>query len=132
LHIDISSPVLYPGMKHLQTLPSAATLAHAGFLAFALLFAQWIGIAHTIAHADQFLAQNHAMVSGSDTDQDHGDSLSHSCLLFDAITLSAALHTAEFGGLKLLAASVPAMNIALLSWEAPFSSHFSSRAPPSA
>jgi hypothetical protein len=119
-------------MKFLPTSPSIAKLAHAGFLAFAVLFAQWIGIAHAIAHADQLLVQTQATASSSTNDHSDGDgdSLSHSCLLFDAITLSAALHTAEFGGLTSPRPGVPAMEIPLLSWDALFNSHFSSRAPP--
>jgi hypothetical protein len=93
----------------------------------AILCAQWAGLAHRIAHAHmQVAATSVAAVNGDAADHDPH----HSCSLFDAATLASGMHTAPFQLAPILTAETLAVWTAFLSWQAPFSCHFSSRAPP--
>jgi hypothetical protein len=117
-------------------------------LTMALLFAQWTGLKHRIVHAamtplhlqSQPLLQSafssqpdsqrpsslaSTFGSGSDTD------LSHSCLAFDAATVADSIHTPPFLLPLLTSAQVLSFWAAFISWDAPLSLCFSSRAPPS-
>lgn len=100
-------------------------------LSSSLLFTQWLGLGHKVAHAEQYQATVTKTLSSSVTSEQDGK-LSHSCLLFDAVTLGAALLTALYAGLLLRDQRIKLLATPLRSWSAPFSSHFCSRAPPSA
>jgi hypothetical protein len=97
--------------------------------AFAMLSMQWAGLHHKIAHADRLQAQSYTVASVSADDVDQDKELFHSCLLFDAVTLSAALQNALID-LSISAVSQAIRETPLLSWQAPFNSYFLSRAPP--
>lgn len=120
-------------------------------LTMALLFAQWTGLKHRIVHAamaplhlqSQALPQSESSSqpesalqsqpvsplkslasSGSDTD------LSHSCLAFDAATVADSMHTPPFLLPLLTSIQVLSLWAAYISWDAPLTLCFSSRAPP--
>jgi hypothetical protein len=125
-------------------------------LTMALLFAQWTGLKHRIVHAAmtplylqsqslppsasssqpdsqwqsqsqwQWQWQSPASTFGSGSDTD----LSHSCLAFDAATVADSIHTPPFLLPLLTSAQVLSLWAAFISWDAPLSLCFSSRAPP--
>lgn len=103
------------------------------FLVAALLFAQWLGLAHRIDHSGlqqtSGQAQGSLLTSPSDVNVDK--SLDHSCALFDAAALATVLNSPAIVPAILPAAQVLALWQAFASWDAPFLCHFSSRAPPS-
>jgi hypothetical protein len=107
-----------------------ADFLFAVLLSSSLLFTQWLGLSHKVAHAEQYQAAVTKVFSSSVTSGQDGK-LSHSCLLFDAVTLGAALQTAIYAGLLLRNQSAKLLATPLRSWSAPFSSHFCPRAPPS-
>jgi len=105
----------------------------------ALLFTQWLGLAHRISHAGgianqssssvvQQTAQLGSLLFGS---QDENSNTLHSCALYDAVS------TAEFlqhmpDAIELLSGkAIISLNPAILSWHALLQVPFSSRAPPS-
>jgi len=107
----------------------------------ALLFTQWLGLAHRISHAGwasgqgqtsaklvQQTAQLGSFLFGN---QDEGSNTLHSCALYDAVSAAEFLqHVPDALGLltgKAVAGHVPSM----LSWQALLLVPFSSRAPPS-
>lgn len=92
-------------------------------LTLAMAFAHWQGLAHRIAHASQH-AQT-ASASGADLKASQ-----HSCLAYDAATVSPALHTPSCTTAALPAGRILAQWAAFDSWNAPFTPYFSSRAPP--
>jgi hypothetical protein len=101
----------------------------ATLLALALLFAQWAGLAHSVAHAGW---QQHAAAASSlaPTDGDSDGGIRHSCAAFDAATLADAVHISSPPALLLTSTQVLAQWLAFVSWDAPLTHYFSSRAPP--
>lgn len=107
--------------------------ALASLLVLALLLAQWSGFNHRIVHGAGQGSAGYASVSralSAAAATDSGDSLHHSCLAFDAAALAATIHSAAFAGPLLPNVHVLALWIAFASWNAPFTCHFLSRAPP--
>lgn len=104
----------------------------------ALLFAQWLGLAHRIDHAGlaqpaqaaQSVRLAQAGQSALQTNTDYDKSLDHSCALFDASALAAALNSPPVSLAIVPGAQVLALWVAFASWDAPFLRYFSSRAPP--
>lgn len=93
----------------------------------ALLCAQWAGLSHRVAHADGKAAWS---ALKSQTDSESGKDAGHSCSLFDAAALGTGIHTAPFALALLGNVRVLASWTAFVSWNVPFTCHFSSRAPP--
>jgi hypothetical protein len=108
----------------------ASDIALALLLAVALLFAQWAGLAHRIVHAELMEAHPYAAVQ-VDIDGD-GKADHHSCAAFDAATVADTIHLPPFIAPLVSSVRVLALWTAFLSWDAPFSLCFSSRAPPPA
>ncbi|MFZ6733083.1 hypothetical protein ACO0LG_14250 [Undibacterium sp. Ji42W] len=107
----------------------------------ALLFTQWLGLAHRISHAGGASSQ---VVTGSlpqtaqlgsflfqSGSQDENGNTLHSCALYDAVSAAEFLqHIPD--AIKLLAGkAVVGPSPAMLSWHALLQVPFSSRAPPS-
>jgi hypothetical protein len=101
------------------------------FLTFALVFAYWQGLAHRIAHASQFYAAPVDVV-GQEIAGSHQKAIHHSCLAFDAATVSPTVCSPHHSAAILPGTDVLALLVAFASWVAPFEPHFSSRAPPRA
>ncbi|RJG04338.1 hypothetical protein D3878_09940 [Noviherbaspirillum sedimenti] len=104
-------------------------------LVLALLFAQWLGLAHRIEHAGlaqpaQTVQLAQAGQASLQTNANYDKSLEHSCALFDATALAAALNSPPVSLAVVPGAQVLALWLAFASWDAPFLRHFSSRAPP--
>ncbi len=107
-----------------------------------LLFAQWLGLTHAIAHAglksEPQPSQISTATSFSPTAQtgwisgavDHQKSLS-ACAALDAATLGAGLHSAPLLPLLLTLGSAQADAGVISLWQQAFTAFFSSRAPPS-
>lgn len=98
-------------------------------LAIGLVFAQWAGLGHRIAHAPLSQERVIALSASAAGDPESGGAY-HSCLIFDAATLGASLHTPPFAALPPAARCTPLPALPFLSWMAPFAPQFSSRAPP--
>ncbi len=118
-------------------------------LAAILLFSQWLGLLHGIAHAgwpEQAHASpvasfNAALFNYVDADADadnpadgklpaaHGKP-HHSCAEYDAAAGAAGIHVRFFSPLPVPGTQVLALWQAFASWDAPAVCHFSSRAPP--
>jgi len=97
-------------------------------LMLSLLFAQWLGYGHAIAHADG-LNEATRVESAKAGAADHQKTAS-TCAAFDAATLGAGLHSPP---LALAAIPTPSFAPAACTpvGHAPaFFAHFSSRAPP--
>lgn len=98
-------------------------------LTLAMVFAHWQGLAHRIAHASQHIS------STADASRDGSlgsdvKAAQHSCLAYDAATVSPALHTPPCTTAAIPADRILAQWLAFDSWSAPFAPWFSSRAPP--
>lgn len=107
--------------------PALSTL----LLVLALLFAQWLGLSHRVEHAG--LAQPQPVQASHwslQADASYDKTLEHSCALFDATSLAAALNSPGVSLAILPGARVLALWVAFASWDAPFLRLFSSRAPP--
>lgn len=98
-------------------------------LTLAMVFAHWQGLAHRIAHASQYPTAAHDTAANGSA-ASHQKTVQHSCLAFDAATVAPALDTPACTSAILPAGRVLALWSAFDSWNAPFTSHFSSRAPP--
>ncbi|MEB0136769.1 hypothetical protein QN362_15635 [Actimicrobium sp. CCC2.4] len=105
-------------------------------LVMALLFAQWLGQMHRVAHDGSATASakiSPEVASGTSSVfqlvAHLGDS-SHSCAAFDAATLSAGICTAAIAIPVLPNLHALALWIAFASRLPPFTAHFLSRAPP--
>lgn len=132
-----------PLPSSMPSLKSTARL-HALFVAIliaALLSSHWQGLAHRIGHASRMLAGSEtvelARAPTAIADDDLTSALlpeqqgaGHACLAFDAATVGAFLCTAPFVIAVPQHAPVMALWLAFISWMAPFTAHFSSRAPP--
>jgi hypothetical protein len=103
-------------------------------LVLALLFAQWLGLAHRIEHAglQQTAMQAQARQAAAQANAGFDKSLDHSCALFDAAALATALNSPAAIPTLLPGTQVLALWVAFASWDAPFLCHFSPRAPPPA
>jgi hypothetical protein len=110
-------------------------------LIVAMLCSHWQGLVHRISHASRMLGgietaqmltvDGAAAASVVSTDQSPDQNgAGHSCLAFDAATVGAALCGTPFTAL--LSAERPVLQawIAFISYLAPLTPHFSSRAPP--
>jgi hypothetical protein len=107
----------------------ATSSATALLVAVALLFAQWIGVQHKIFHAP--LSQAYLQASSvADTDGIGDKDVQHSCASFDAATVGESIHILPFVAPLVTSAQVLALWAAFISWDAPVTSYFSSRAPP--
>lgn len=132
-------------------------LALALTLAAMLLFSQWLGLLHGIAHAG-WPEQAHASPVASfnaalfnyvdddagvdaDLDADAGNPADgklpaahgkphHSCAEYDAAAGAAGIHARFFSPPLIPGTQVLALWQAFASWDAPAVCHFSSRAPP--
>ena len=124
--------------------PARAYLAIA-FLAISLLGTHWLGYAHSIAHPhtgqaplvgfnspleltshDDCNTDHHAVAMPAS----HGDHISASCLLFDALTLAGFVGTANLAVPAVQAlATEPIVYSAVFNTNAVLS-HYQSRAPP--
>lgn len=100
-------------------------LAVAMLLAIALLCAQMSGLRHAIAHAGLPAAAMHDA-----SHHEGGAGAEHSCQSVDAATLAAGIPVPCYLPALLPGSAVLALWLAFASWDAPFSLHFSSRAPP--
>jgi hypothetical protein len=125
--------------------PARFDLARAGWTALLLamlLFSQWMGMQHRIAHAGWINGQPSAMqfaaVDVSDTGADAGEFANgghegrkqHSCSLVDGTALADTLTSFLFLPPPADCAKVLALWLAYQSWDAPLNSFFLSRAPP--
>jgi hypothetical protein len=97
-------------------------------LGLLLLFAQWTGLQHRIAHFGIATSSLHdtAIV----VDDDAATHLHHSCVLFDAAALGITMHSPFFQPPCLHTGANTSQDHPESSWDAYFVSHFSSRAPP--
>lgn len=99
-------------------------------LVLSLLFTQWLGYAHALAHVGGPVDVATSTESQSaDGLFEHAKSAG-ACAAFDAATLDAGLHQA---GATLLPALLAERAVALplrAGWHRLFHAHFSSRAPP--
>jgi hypothetical protein len=107
-------------------------LAHllALLLMCSLFAAQWIGLQHRVAHA--WLPSAHVLHIDPDrVSQETPDkNLFHSCVLLDAGTVGPCIASADDVPLSSKRLSLPVSVLPLVSWQALFTRHFSSRAPP--
>ena len=122
-------------------------------LSLALLFSQFLGLLHGIAHAgwppitgqSATTSFNAALFNYVDADaSDDGDADDnaagkqgaehqkhhHSCVEYDAASGAAGIHVHFFSPALIPGAQVLALWQAFASWDAPLVCHFSSRAPP--
>ena len=99
----------------------------------ALLCSHWQGLAHRIGHASRMLGMADAALvvqAGTSALSDSEQGAGHSCLAFDAACVGAFLATTPFEFAARRDTAVMAAWIAFRSCLAPFTLHFSSRAPP--
>lgn len=120
-----SSNQMFASLPRLRS----ARLVIVMMLTLAMVCAHWQGLAHRIAHASQHVAMagDPGMHASSPSDT---KAVPHSCLAYDAATVSPALHTPACTTAVLPAGRVLAQWAAFASWNAPFTPYFSSRAPP--
>lgn len=97
-------------------------------LGLLLLFAQWTGLQHRIAHFGFETSSLHATAIGAD--DDGAAHLHHSCVLFDAAALGITMHSPFYLPSSLRTEASTNRNYRGSAWDAYFVSHFSSRAPP--
>jgi hypothetical protein len=99
-------------------------------LVLSLLFAQWLGISHSIFHASQ-----NSVVSIANVEPVGGDTFDHQksssfCSLFDAAALGVAVHATPCTAPAVFTPTLHEQSSFQLGWIQPFSVYFSSRAPP--
>lgn len=100
-------------------------------LVMALLFAQWAGLRHRIAHGGGQNGTRHALsASGPGLWIDWSGKARHSCAAWDAAALADTAGTVAFIAPILPNVHVLALWTAFASWDAPLVCHFLSRAPP--
>lgn len=103
-------------------------------LAALLLFAQWMGLQHSIAHAD-LIDGGHAVfhsAKSADASGQHAGDKGHSCKLYDSATLSDSAPLPVVLPAIRTGMHVATQRISAFLWDAPLRCHFSSRAPPRA
>lgn len=96
-------------------------------LALSLLFTQWLGYAHAIAHAGGTAEVTKVATSGGGVE--HAKSAS-ACASFDAATLGAGTLNSALPPLASAQQSGPVALPLRAGWHRQFTAHFSSRAPP--
>lgn len=115
-------------LQHAATAPVLALV-----LVCAVLFAQWLGLTHSIVHAawenKQATRLTH-MTSVIERAIEGGGKAHHSCAAFDDATLAATIYSTPATLPPLPGKHLLALWQAFASWDAPFTCHFSSRAPP--
>jgi fumarate reductase subunit D len=115
-----------------QLIATITTFKSIAALVMVLLFAQWLGQMHRVAHDG---LQTASVESSSGTPNVFqlvahlGDS-THSCAAFDGATLSAGICTASVAMPVIPNLHELALWIAFISRSTPFTAHFHSRAPP--
>ncbi len=97
-------------------------------LALSLLFTQWLGYAHAIAHAG--LQPEIQSASQPQTDGFDHVKAGGACAALDALTLGAGLQSAALPPLPAVAADAPVVLPLRAGWHRLFTAHFSTRAPP--
>ncbi|WP_231502504.1 hypothetical protein [Herbaspirillum sp. RV1423] len=136
-------------MRRRPTPPSGCRTAWVLALSLALLFSQFLGLAHGIAHAGwagsidrpghaAFDAALFNYVDDADDDLDDVDGKQgaghgkhhHSCVEYDAASGATGIHAGVFSPPLIPGVRVLALWQAFASWDAPAVCHFSSRAPP--
>ncbi|WP_344762308.1 hypothetical protein [Actimicrobium antarcticum] len=102
-------------------------------LVLAILFAQWLGEMHRIAHSGLASIPSTQEIHTSSIQQlvVHLGDPAHGCAAFDAATLADGINTCAFNLPVLPNLHVLALWIAFDSWSVPFQPNFHSRAPPS-
>jgi hypothetical protein len=103
-------------------------------LAMLLLFAQWMGLRHSIAHAN-LIDGNHAVfqsAQATDASSEYVGDKGHSCKLYDSATLSDSAPLPIVLPVIRTGMRVVTHRISAILWDAPLRCHFSSRAPPRA
>lgn len=106
-----------------------ATTAFPVLVGVLLLFAQWTGLQHRIAHFGLATPGDHATAIVAE-DDDAATHLHHSCVLFDAAALGITMHSLLYLTPCLRTGDKPSLDHLKPSWDAYFVSYFSSRAPP--
>lgn len=96
-------------------------------LALSLLFTQWAGYAHAIAHAGG--VTEFTKTSQAGVPLEHAKSAS-ACAAFDAATLGAGTLNSVLPALPVVQESNSVTLPLRAGWHRQFSAHFSSRAPP--
>jgi hypothetical protein len=100
----------------------------------ALLCAHWQGLAHRIGHASRMLGGTEQVKAQAAISADAAsgslEQAGHSCLAFDAATVGAFLASTPFVVDPARCPAVSAVWLAFISYLAPCTTHFSSRAPP--
>ncbi len=97
-------------------------------LMLSLLFAQWLGFRHAIAHGNSLPAFSQS-ASKTGSLQDHQKS-SGICAALDAAALGCAVPMANFSPALAVGAEGPVALPLRTGWHRLFTAHFSSRAPP--
>ena len=92
--------------------------------------AQWVGLKHRIVHGQNASTIQTISASKSALIGNWDDKVPHSCAAFEAGTVGAALASPCFKVPIVPNLPIQAQWIAFASWQAPHTSHFSSRAPP--
>ena len=97
-------------------------------LALSLLFMQWLGYAHAIAHAGAQPEFETSTQTRFDT-FDHVKSAS-ACAALDALALGTGLQSAALPSLPAMSPDAPVALPLRAGWHRLFTAHFSTRAPP--
>lgn len=96
-------------------------------LALSLLFTQWLGYAHAIAHAGGVTEFTQVVQAGGALE--HAKSAS-ACAAFDAATLGAGTLNSILPAAPVVQENGPVALPLRAGWHRQFTAHFSSRAPP--
>ena len=97
-------------------------------LMLSLLFAQWLGFGHAVAHGNGLPEVKQAAAKALGL-PDHSKA-SGACAALDAATLGAGLPTADFIPAFAVLDHGPVTLPLRTGWHRLFTAHFSSRAPP--
>ena len=97
-------------------------------ITLSLLFAQFAGQYHRIKHTQWYGGAS--LHRQAQPQYDNYDNKSHSCLVFDAATLADTCGAVPSMALLLEGTHLLAQWIAFISWDAPVTHLFQSRAPP--
>ncbi|MFC7515860.1 hypothetical protein ACFQUU_12675 [Herbaspirillum sp. GCM10030257] len=124
---QVASTILILLFRHMYRIRFANT-ALPVILGLLLLFAQWTGLQHRIAHFGLATPSIHATAILADDDA--AAHLHHSCVLFDAAALGITMHSPFYLPPCLRTEANSSREHHESSWDAYFVSHFSSRAPP--
>ncbi len=108
--------------------PHCRSAALSVLLALSLLFTQWLGYAHAIAHAG-------ALPELESSAPIKGDAFDHAkaggtCAALDAMALGAGLQSSALAPLPTMSADAPVLLPPCAGDKRLFTAHFSSRAPP--